>query len=146
MNQTRENRVKQVVDGDESVQDFAAYIPVGHAVRKTQTWRDQGAEILYLSSHEKAEDVEKDKTVLRNHGFPNGEVFFRHRGEQYSEIAERVLPDVLIEDDCESIGGEENMTYPHIRSELKDRIKSVVVKEFGGIDQLPDDLVALMNG
>ena len=33
--------------------------------------------------------------------------------------------DIMIEDDCESIGGEIEMTYPHIRADLKSKIKSV---------------------
>jgi hypothetical protein len=143
LNRTREERVKQVLDGDESLYDFAAYIPVGNVVRKLQVWKQQGVEIVYLSSHKKDEDVEKDKVVLRNYGFPDGQVFFRHSSERYNETAEGVLPDILIEDDCESIGGEKDMTYPHIKPELKVRIKSIVVKEFGGIDHLPDDIFAL---
>ena len=55
-------------------------------------------------------------------------------------MAERETPDILIEDDCESIGGEKEMTYPHIREDLKSKIKSLVVKEFGGIDHLPDNI------
>ena len=143
---TREERVQQVLDRrDESLYDFASYVPVDNAVRKLQAWRQQGAEIVYLSSHKSVEDVEIDRAVLRNHAFPDGQVFFRHSGEQYNDVAERVLPDILIEDDCESIGGEREMTYPHIKSELKAKIKSVVVKEFGGIDHLPDDISALMS-
>jgi len=46
----------------------------------------------------------------------------------------------LIEDDCESIGGMEEMTIINIKPDLKKKIKSVVVKEFEGIDHLPDDL------
>jgi hypothetical protein len=37
------------------------------------------------------------------------------------------------------------MTYPQIRPGLKGKIKSVVVKEFGGIDHLPNDLLELAN-
>ncbi len=48
------------------------------------------------------------------------------------------MPGIIIEDDCESIGGEVEITYPHIKSELKARIQSIVVKEFSGIDNLPD--------
>lgn len=143
---TREERVQQVLDRrDESLYDFASYVPVDNAVRKLQAWRQQGAEIVYLSSHKSVEDVEIDRAVLRNHAFPDGQVFFRHSGEQYNDVAERVLPDILIEDDCESIGGEREMTYPHIKSELKAKIKSVVVKEFGGIDHFPDDISALKH-
>ena len=142
---TREERVRQVLERDPSLYDFTAYVPVGNAVRKLQAWRQQGAEIVYLSSHKRVEDVDIDKAVLRNHEFPDGQVFFRHSDEQYNAVAERVLPDILIEDDCESIGGEKEMTYPHIQPELKAGIKSIVVKEFGGIDHLPDDISALMS-
>jgi hypothetical protein len=142
---TREERVKQVLDPDVSIYDFGSYVPVDSAMRKLQAWRGQGAEIVYLSSHKKPEDVDLDKAVLRNHDFPEGQVFFRHRSEQYHEIAERVLPDILIEDDCESIGGEIEMTYPQIKPELKARIKSIVVQEFGGLDHLPDDIPELMS-
>lgn len=55
-------------------------------------------------------------------------------------MAERLLPDIIVEDDCESIGGKEEMTYSHIRQDLKVKIKSVVVKEFEGIDHLPDKI------
>ncbi len=35
------------------------------------------------------------------------------------------------------------MTYPHIRPQIKARIKSIVVKEGFGIDDLPDELRSL---
>jgi hypothetical protein len=142
---TREERVKQVLDGDESLHNFSSYVPVGNAVRKLQAWRQRGSGIVYLSSHKQVDDVVIDKAVLQKYGFPDGEVFHRQGNEQYRDIAERVLPDILIEDDCESIGGEEEMTSPHIKQELKPRVKSIIVKEFGGIDHLPDDVSALMN-
>jgi hypothetical protein len=144
--QTREERVKQVLDRrDGSLTDFASYVPVHNAAKKLQTWQEQGAEIFYLSSHRRAEDVEIDKAILGNHDFPDSQVFFRQSGEQYNDIAERVLPDILVEDDCESIGGEKEMTFPHIKPEQKAKIKSIVVKEFGGIDHLPDDITELMD-
>ena len=142
---TRGERVRQVLEDDESVHDFAAYVPVDNAARKLQVWRQQGTEIVYLSSHRQAEDIEKDRAVLRRYGFPDGPIFFRQGGEEYHDVAERVLPDILIEDDCESIGGEKEMTYPHLRPEMKARVKSIVVKEFGGLDHLPDDVSSLMN-
>jgi hypothetical protein len=145
LGRTREERVRQVMDDEESVHDFASYIPVENAVRKLQTWRAQGADLVYLSSHKNADDVEKDKAVLQAHGFPDGPIFYSHASEPYAHIAENVLPDVLIEDDCESIGGEKQMTYPHIRTQLKAKMKSIAVKEFGGIDHLPDDVSALMS-
>ena len=140
---TREERVKQVMDGEPSVHDYASYIPAGNAVEKLKSWQSQGAEILYLSSHETAEDVEKDKIVLEKYNFPKGQVFYRQSGESYKDIAEKIIPDVLIEDDCESIGVEKEMTITFVKPEIKQRIKSIVVKEFSGIDNLPDDLKIL---
>ena len=145
LDRSREERVRQVLEGDESLHDFASYVPVGEAVRKLRTWQSQGAEILYLSSHKKVENVEKDKAVLQTYGFPSGPVFFRQARESYGQVAERALPDILVEDDCESIGGEREMTYPGIKPELKARIKSIVVQEFGGINHLPDDLSSLLH-
>jgi hypothetical protein len=143
---TREERVRQVREGrDESLFDFAAYVPVGSAVRKLQTWSQQGAQIVYLSSHQSGEAVKLDEAVLRSHGFPDGPVFYRQQGQAYPAVAERVLPDVLIEDDCESIGGEAEMTYPQLPPALKAKIRSIVVKEFGGIDHLPDEVAALKD-
>ena len=139
LGKSREERVRQVVRGEASVHDFASYVPVDAAVAKLQRWRARGAEILYLSSHCKSGEVEKDRSVLEQYGFPEGPIYYRQNGESYAEVAARLLPDVLIEDDCESIGGEPEMTYPHLRPQLQTRIRSIVVKEFGGIDHLPDD-------
>jgi hypothetical protein len=141
---TRLERVQQVLDQDESIYDFASYVPVDNVVRKLRAWKEQGTEIVYLSSQRRLEDVEKDKQVLEVYGFPEGLVFFRSGGEEYKDVAERALPDVLIEDDCESIGGEKEMTYPNIRPELKAKIKSIVIKEFGGLDHLLDKVAALV--
>jgi hypothetical protein len=137
---TREERVKQVENSEISVSDYASYVPVGNAVEKLKAWQKQGAEILYLSSHENAVDVEKDKIVLEKYGFPAGEIFYRQKGESYKDIVERIIPEILIEDDCESIGGEKEMSITFVKPEIKQKIKSIVVKEFEGIDNLPDDL------
>ncbi len=123
-----------------SVLDYANYVPVGNAVEKLKNWQSQGAEILYLSSHENKEDVEKDELVLERYDFPEGQIYWRQNGKTYAQITEEIMPDVLIEDDCESIGGEKEMTYTNIKPELKSKIKQIVVKEFHGIDDLSDDI------
>jgi hypothetical protein len=125
--------------------DFSAQVPSGNAVEKLQTWRRQGAEIMYLTSRTRSDEIKDIRSVLRKYGFPEGELFFRQKGEAYKDVAERVLPDVIVEDDCESIGGEVEMTYPHIRPDIKARIKSIVVPEAGGIDHLPDDIAILKD-
>jgi len=137
---TPQERRQQVRDGEPSVRDFASYVPIGGAVAKLKSWERQGAEIVYLTSHRNVEGLRHDEHVLRKHGFPGGPVLFRQSEEAYGDVAERALPDILIEDDCESIGGAPQMTYPHIKEEIRSGIKSIVVREFEGIDHLPDGL------
>jgi len=143
---TREERVAQVRTGaDPALHDYAAYVPVGDVVAKLRRWRDEGAEIGYLSSHRDPGDVAKDVSVLLEYGFPPGRVLARGPGESYGDVAGREMPDVLIEDDCESINGGSEITYPQIRPKLRARIKSIIVPEFGGIDHLPNSLQALLT-
>ncbi len=124
-----------------SVYDFENYIPVGNAVEKLKSWKQQGADIIYLTSRRIKSEIETIKKVLSKNNFPDWQnLYFRKQGENYKDIAERLMPDVLIEDDCESIGGEKEMVYPHIKVELKPKIKSVIIKEFEGIDNLPSNI------
>ena len=121
--------------------DFPNYIPVGHAVEKLVCWKKQGAIILYLTSRRIKKEVEAIRNILRKYNFPHVEsLYFRLQGEDYKDVAERLSPDIIIEDDCESIGGVVEMTYPHINPQKRCLIKSIVVKEFSGIDNLPDSL------
>lgn len=127
------------------VLDYVNYVPIGDVVAKLKKWEYQGAEIMYLSSHENQQDLEKDKLVLKRYYFPKGKIYWRQNGESYADIVEKTMPDVLIEDDCESIGGEKEMTYTNIKPELKAKIRQIVVKEFQGINRLPDDLKHLKD-
>lgn len=140
---SREERVEQVRLREPSVTDYAAYVPVGEAVAKLRQWQRQGARILYLSSHRRPENVAKDALVLERFDFPVGDVLFRREGESYADVARRVMPDALIEDDCESIGGDAEMIYPHLQPKEQAQITGIVVREFAGIDHLPDDLTKL---
>jgi len=63
---TREEIVKQVKENEESVHDYKSYIPIGNAVKKLQTWKNQGAEILYLTSRRKPEEIKQIQNVLKN--------------------------------------------------------------------------------
>jgi len=67
-------------------------------------------------------------------------LLYRKEGQEYKDVVESVVPDIFIEDDCASIGGEAEMTYPHIKPEIQPKIHSIVVKEFANIDYLPDDV------
>ena len=143
---SREERVAQArIGADPALHDYAAYIPVDGVVAKLQGWQEAGAQIDYLTSHRSKDDVAKDAFVLQKHGFPAGRVLSRGPGESYGDVAGRELPDVLIEDDCESLDGAGELTYPQIRPDLRARIKSITVPEFGGLDHLPDSLDALLT-
>lgn len=129
----------------DSIHDYANYVPIKNAVEKLRNWRTQGAKIIYLTSRKTLNEVEDIKNVLKKYGFPDGELLFREKNEKYHSIAERVVPDILIEDDCESIGGIDEMTITHVNPAIKAKIKSIPVKEFGGIDHLPDTLDELLS-
>lgn len=133
---SREEIVKQSRENGESVDDFANYIPIGNAPEKIKIWQEQGAEICYLTSRRELEEIGDIKNVLKKYHFPEGKLYFRKDNEEYKDVAERISPDILVEDDCESIGGENEMTYPHINPEIQKRIKLIKIKEFSGIDHL----------
>jgi len=108
-------------------------------------WKNQGAEIFYLTSRRKPEGINEVKSVLQRYSFPDGQLLFRQDGEEYKDVAEKIMPDVLIEDNCESIGGTEEMTFTHINPVLKTKIISMPVREFGGIDHLENKISAFLQ-
>lgn len=132
----REEIVQQIRDEDESVGDYSSYVPIGRAVEKIRQWQLAGHQIGYLTSRRKPEQIESIRQVLKKYDFPDGEIYYREGDESYADVAGRVMPDVLVEDDCESVCGEFDMTYPQIDPEKKKQIKSIPVKEFGGIDEV----------
>ena len=137
-NCSREERVSQVINKDPSIFDYTSYIPIDNAVSKLNKWKNQNGRIFYLTFHKNKKDVKKDRLVLRKFDFPKGRIIYRKKRQEYKDLIERIKPDILVEDDCESIGGEKEMIITHIDSKLKNKIKSVVVKEFEGINHLPD--------
>lgn len=132
---SREERVKQVLNNEFSVKDFANYVPIFQSNKKLKTWVNAGAEIYYLTSRT-GDQVDKISIVLKKYNFPNPEnLAYRVDGEEYCDVVKRIQPTVLIEDDCESIGGQSEM----ISSTLSNEIRTIVLKEFEGIDKLPDE-------
>jgi hypothetical protein len=83
-----------------------------------------------------------DKLLLLKLNFPGNRLYYRGKGQKYKDIIEEVVPDILIEDDCRSIGGAWQMCITHVNPECKTGLKSIVVREFRGIDHLPDLLDA----
>jgi len=135
---SREEIVRQAMENKSIMKNFAEYIPTGNAVDKIRKWKEQGGEIIYFSSRRTPEQINDIRLVLEKYNFPDGELEYRKGDETYKGAGERIVPDVLIEDDCETIGGEREMISPHLKPEIKDKIKCIVVEEFGGIDHLSD--------
>jgi hypothetical protein len=117
-----------------------SYIPIGNAVDKIKSWQQQGAIIIYCTSRRKKKHMNDMVSVLKKHDFVGAVLVARETKESYANIVETLLPDVLIEDDCKSIGGAWQMCITKVKPEIKEKIKSVVVQEFKGIDNLSDDI------
>ena len=146
---TREEIVQQskklrILTDPNGIKNYQGYIPVHNAVEKIKKWKKQGATIFYLSSRRVKSEIEAIKNVLQKYDFSDSQnLLYRKQGENYKDVAEGLMPDILIEDDCESIGGEKEMTYTHISDNAKAKVYSITVKEFSGIDYLPDKLSQL---
>lgn len=121
------------------------YIPIKNSVNKIKTWANQGAKVYYLTSRKNLLEVNQIKHILINNNFPGKGLFYRTGKEKYKDIAEFLIPRIIIEDDCKSIGGKWQMTITYIRKDIKERIKSIVVREFKGIDHLPNEVNKLLE-
>ena len=139
---SREQRVEASRRGgvDSSQED----VPVGLAARRLHDWTAQAAEIQYLTARRSGDPETRLAGVLARIGFPRGTVHARKGNQSYGDVTARVHPDLLIEDDCESIGLAE-MTYPQIPSDARAAIGWIVIPEFGGIDHLPAELARLRD-
>ncbi len=141
----RAERVRQSQQRIPSVHDISHYVPIEQAREKLWRWHDHGAQIAYLGPSRKPESMAQNEIMLRRLDFPPGPLYHRGPGETYAQVVERLSPDVLIEDDCESIGSEAEMASPHLSDAARARIACIVVPEFGGIDHLPDDPAELVS-
>ena len=113
-----------------------AYSPIGNVVDRIGAWHKQGAQILYCTSR-RGKQAEEIARLLQRFGFAGSGLYFRAKRQKYKDIIEDVKPDILIEDDCKSIGGSWQMCITHVSPEIKSGIRSIIVREFGGIDHLP---------
>lgn len=125
--------------------NHAAYAAIGTSSEKTCGWYRQGADVIYLTSRKKKKHVLAIADILQRNNFAPGILISREDNEKYKDIVERVKPDILIEDNCRSIGGKWQMCITYVEPELKRKIKSIVVREFKGIDHLPDMAIDLQN-
>lgn len=103
-----------------------SYIPIGNAAKMIAGWQEQGANIIYCTSRKKkhAYDI---ADLLKNYGFLGSFLAVREGKEKYKDIVEALMPDVLIEDDCKSIGGAWQMCISKVNPKIKESIASIVV-------------------
>lgn len=126
-----------------AIYNHKSYLPIGNCVDMINEWHRQGAEILYCTSR-KNNQVMEIADILRIHGFAGTKLFYREKGEKYNDIVEQIRPTILIEDDCRSIGGSWQMCITNVDPQLKGNIKSIIVKEFKGIDHLSRNISDLL--
>lgn len=125
-----------------SLYSHKSYIPIGSCVQLIKGWHADGADIVYCTSRKKQQAIEM-ANVLMLFGFAGSRLYYRDKGKKYKDIVEEVKPDILIEDDCRSIGGSWQMCITKVNPQIREQIKSFVVKEFKGIDHLPQKLAEL---
>lgn len=124
--------------------NHASYTPIGNSVTIIRGWVEQGANIVYCTSR-RGGQAKTIADLLIKHGFVGTKLVFRSKHETYAKLVELITPDILIEDDCKSIGGTWQMCITKVRPEIKRGIISIAVKEFGGIDELPVHLSDFSN-
>ncbi len=117
------------------------YAPIGEAKQIINGLYDKGNEI-YLCSYVRKKRYLFIKRVMDFHGIKYTQILCRGKREGYADLVERIRPDILIEDDCKSIGGEKNWCITSVNKALKEHIESIIVEEFAGIDGI-DKLVNL---
>lgn len=127
-----------------SLYNHNAYVPIGNAVELIKSWNMQGANIIFCTSR-KRRQADDMANLLKKYGFIGEFLAVREAKEKYADVVEIINPDILIEDDCRSIGGAWQMCITKVSPEIKMKIKSIVVPEFKGIDKLPNDIKLLNN-
>ena len=136
--------VSRVRAGHPTIGDYAAYVPVDGAVAKLHRWQDAGAQIDYLSSHRNPDDVALDAFVLREHGFPMGRAVAARLARVMATWPGARRPTSSSKTTARALGADQ-ITYPQIPPDVRARIKSIVVPEFGGLDHLPNRPQALLT-
>lgn len=111
------------------------YKPIGNAVEIVNALYDKGYEV-YLCSYVRKKRYNFIKSIVDFYGMAYTEILCRDKGETYSQIVERLEPDILIEDDCKSIGGLKAFCITNVKEEIKKDVQSIIVPEFAGIDNI----------
>ena len=111
------------------------YVPISNAIEVIKNWQEQGYEIIYLTS-QTGRRAMKMAQHLDELGFVGSMVGYRQKYQDYTTLIKEELPDILVEDDCKSVGGQTNMCSYNLPDNIKNKIKIIKVKEFDGIDNV----------
>ena len=111
------------------------YVPIGKSIKIINELYDKGNEI-YLCSYVRKNRYAFIKSIMDYYKIKYTKILCREKEEQYNDLVESILPDILIEDDCKSIGGEKECCITNVKEEIKQNIKSIIVEEFKGIDNI----------
>lgn len=117
-----------------SIYNHSSYVPIGNSVYVIRSWTER-VNIMYCTSR-RGKQAQIIAELLRKYGYVGTKLLFRSKREAYSKLVESIQPDILIEDDCKSIGGAWQMCITKVRPEIKEKIISITIKEFHGIDDL----------
>ena len=121
-----------------------AYVPIGNAVNIISLWAQQGANIIYCTSRRKKK-ADAMANILKKYNFSGLCLVAREGKESYADVVAALLPNILIEDNCKSIGGAWQMCITKVNPKIKENIKSIIVPEFKGIDALADNIKRLID-
>lgn len=136
------NQVKNQWTSDEDknpdIKNYASYIAIWNAVEKVKEFETKWFEIIYLTSRTKESEVTNIQNALDTNWFPKWKLESRKSWEKYNQVIERIKPNVLVEDDCESWVSE--IVIANINPDLKSSIKYIQVKEFAWIDAISSDI------
>ena len=111
------------------------YIPIGNAVKTINELYNAGNEV-YLISYIKKNRYNYIKSVIDFYEINYTKILCRDKKERYSDLVEKIHPNILIEDNCKSIGGEKHCCITNVSKDIKKTIKSIIVEEFKGIDSI----------
>lgn len=95
------------------------YKPIKNAVKTVNALYDKGHEI-YLCSYVRKNRCDFIKSIIDFFGMRYTEIVCRDKGEKYRKIVERLRPDILIDDDCKSIGGLKECCITDVEEEKND--------------------------
>lgn len=115
--------------------NVTGYVPINNAIETLKKWQEEGYEIIYLTSL-RGRKAMKMARHIDELGFEGSMVGYREQNQNYATLIKEEMPDIFIEDDCLSIGGEANMGYEELSDDLKEKIKLIKVSEFEGIDNV----------